>query len=187
MHGPQNHALARFKQLLWFDLDELQGVSRPMGICNSFGSTQSTSNPLSHHGGSSATQLQIGSQLLAFSVDRFTHHIGTNSGFLLWRSDPGHYQRHNVGHLFDIDYLVCLTIQMMALLDQYSSQRHVFKVLGSTVDYDTSTMVVTDWHEVIRLLWTALKSFLTLAQQQEHNLINDKFKIPRLKPLLPKD
>ena len=48
-------------------------------------------------------------------------------------------------------------------------------------------MVVTDWHEVIRLLWAALKSFLTFAQQQEHNLINDKFKIPRLKPLLPKD
>ena len=48
-------------------------------------------------------------------------------------------------------------------------------------------MVVTDWHEVIRLLWSALKSFLTFAQQQEHNLISEKFKVPRLKPLLPKD
>ena len=48
-------------------------------------------------------------------------------------------------------------------------------------------MVVTDWHEVIQLLWASLISFLTFAQQQEHNLINDKFKIPRLKPLLPKD
>ena len=48
-------------------------------------------------------------------------------------------------------------------------------------------MVVTDWHEVIQMLWAALKSFLTFAQQQEHNLINDKLKIPRLKPLLPKD
>ena len=63
---------------------------------------------------------------------------------------------------------------MNALLYQYSS-------------YDPSTMVVTDWHEVIRLLWSALKSFLTFAQQQEHNLISEKFKVPRLKPLLPKD
>jgi hypothetical protein len=48
-------------------------------------------------------------------------------------------------------------------------------------------MIVTDWHEVMRQLWSALKSFLTFAQQQEHNLINERFKIPRLKPLLPKD
>ena len=96
-------------------------------------------------------------------------------------------QQNNVSQLFDIDYLVSLTIQMNALLYQYSSQRQVFRVLGSNVDYDPATMVVTDWHEVIRLLWSALKSFLIFAQQHEHNLINDKFKIPRLKPLLPKD
>ena len=76
---------------------------------------------------------------------------------------------------------------MNALFHQYSSQKQVFRVLGSSVDYDPSTMVVTDWHEAIKLLWAALKSFLTFAQQQEHNLINDKFKVPRLKPWLPKD
>lgn len=86
-------------------------------------------------------------------------------------------QQNNVGQLFDIDYLVCLTIQMNALFYQNSSQRQVFPVLGSSVDYDPSAMVVTDWHGVIRLF----------AQEQEHNLINDKFKIPRLKPWLPKD
>lgn len=54
-------------------------------------------------------------------------------------------QQNNVGQLFDIDYLVSLTIQMNALFYQYSSQRQVFPVLGSSVDYDPSAMVVTDW------------------------------------------
>ena len=41
--------------------------------------------------------------------------------------------------------------------------------------------------EIIRLLWSALKSFLTFTQQQEHNLISDKFKVARLRPLVPKE
>ena len=37
------------------------------------------------------------------------------------------------------------------------------------------------------MLWQSLKSFLSLVQQQEFHLINDKYKIAKMKPLAPKD
>jgi hypothetical protein len=192
MHGPRNHALARFKQLLWFDLDELHERVFHVQWEYATASEALSQHPIHYLTTEEAARrnykLDHDSWPLAWIGLRITLEqiLGFSYGEVI-QAIINNIQQNNVGHLFDIDYLVSLTIQMMALLYQYSSQRHVFQVLSSTVDYDPSTMVVTDWHEVIRLLWAALKSFLTFAQQQEHNLINDKFKIPRLKPLLPKD
>lgn len=96
-------------------------------------------------------------------------------------------QQNNIGQLFDFDYLVSLTVQMNALLNQYSSQKTVFHVVGSNDDHNPTTMTIRDWHNVISLLWIALKSFITFSQQQEFNLVNDKFKVPKMKPLVSKD
>jgi hypothetical protein len=96
-------------------------------------------------------------------------------------------QQNDIGHLFDVEYIVSLTIRMLALLSQYSSQHVIFSVADSAVSYDPATMQVNDWHSVVYALWTALKSFLTFPLQHEFNLLNDKFKVVKMRPLLPKD
>jgi hypothetical protein len=48
-------------------------------------------------------------------------------------------------------------------------------------------MIVDDWHNVVHALWHALKSFLTFPLQHEFNILNDKFKVVKMRPLLPKD
>jgi hypothetical protein len=74
---------------------------------------------------------------------------------------------------------------MFALLSQYSSQNVPFKVFDSDINYSPATMVLEDWHAVILLLWKALKTFLTFPLQHEFNIINDKFKVSKMKPLWP--
>lgn len=88
-------------------------------------------------------------------------------------------QLNSVGQLFDIDYLLCFTIQMNALLFQFASQKIPFQIQGDTTDYNPTVMIVDDWQNVIRLLWVALKSHLTFAQQYEFNLLNEKFNSQR--------
>ena len=78
--------------------------------------------------------------------------------------------------LLQFKQLVSLTIRMLALLSQYSSQHVIFHVANSNVDYDPATMTVNDWHNVVYALWLALKSFLTFPLQHEFNILNDKFK-----------
>ena len=51
-------------------------------------------------------------------------------------------QQNDIGHLFDVEYVVSLTIRMLALLSQYSSQHVIFHVANSNVDYDPATMMV---------------------------------------------
>jgi len=48
-------------------------------------------------------------------------------------------------------------------------------------------MQVDDWHNVVYALWNALKSFLTFPLQHEFNILNDKFKVIKMRPHLPKD
>lgn len=96
-------------------------------------------------------------------------------------------QQNNIGQLFDIEYLVSLTIRMFALLSQYSSQHVPFNIVGTNLAFNPAIMMADDWHIVISALWQALKSFLTFPQQHEFNIINDKFKVVKMKPLLPKD
>ena len=188
IHAPQNHALARFKQLLWYDLDELH--DRVFHVQWEFATASEalSQHPIHYLTADEAARrsykLDHDSWPLTWIGLRITFEqiLGISYGEVI-QSIISDIQQNNVGQLFDIDYLVVLTIQWNALLHQYSSHRTVFRVWGSTTDYDPSTMIVTDWHDVMRQLWLALKSFLTFAQQQEHNLINEKFKIPRLKPL----
>ena len=163
MHAPQNHALARFKQLLWYDLDELHDRVFHVQWEYATASEALSQHPIHYLTADEEARrnykLDHDSWPLTWIGLRITleHFLGFSYGFL--QSIINDIQQNNGGQLFDIDYLVSLTIQMNALLYQYSSQRQLFRVLGSTVDYDPSTMVVTDWHEVIRLLWSALKSF----------------------------
>jgi len=96
-------------------------------------------------------------------------------------------QQHNIGHLFDVEYTVSLIIRMLALLSQYSSQHVIFFVADSSVSYDPAAMQVNDWHNVVYALWNALKSFLTFPLQHEFNILNDKFKVVKMRPHLPKD
>ena len=97
------------------------------------------------------------------------------------------FSKNDIGHLFDVDYIVSLTIRMLALLSQYSSQHVIFHVANSNVDYDPATMTVNDWQNVVHALWLALKYFLTFPLQHEFNILNGKFKVVKMRPLLPKD
>jgi len=91
-------------------------------------------------------------------------------------------QQNNIGQLFDIEYIVTLTIRMFALLSlsECSAQHVPFHIVDANLEFDPATMVTSDWH-------TTIKSFLTFPLQHEFNIINGKFKVVKMKPLLPKD
>ena len=192
IHAPQNHALKRFQQLLWYELDELHDRVFQFQWEYATASEAHSQHPIHYLTADEAARRQYkldhDSWPLTWIGMRITVEqiLGFSYGDV-FQSIISDIQQNNIGQLFDIDYLVSLHIQLMASLHQYSSQHKLFQVPGSSIDYDPSTMVAADWQEVIRLLWAALKTFLTFAQQQEHLLINEKFKVPRLKPLLPKD
>ena len=95
-------------------------------------------------------------------------------------------QQNNIGQMFEIDYLLWLTITMRALLFQYSSSEDVFMVEGSSTVFDPSLMSSVDWQEVIQFLWLSFKSQLTYAKQYEYTLAMSKYKIVKHRPFTPK-
>jgi len=61
-------------------------------------------------------------------------------------------QQNNIGQMYEIDYLLRLTITMRALLFQYSSSEDVFMVEGSPTVFHPSHMSSVDWQEVMAFL-----------------------------------
>lgn len=84
-----------------------------------------------------------------------------NSYGPVYQSIINDIQQNNIGQLFDIDYLVSLTMQMRALLYNYSSKQLPFTIEQTTTQFNPVSMVTSDWQEIIRLLWQTFKSFLT--------------------------
>jgi len=95
-------------------------------------------------------------------------------------------QQNNIGQMYEIDYLLWLTITMRALLFQYSSSEDVFMVEGSPTVFDPSHISSVDWQEVIQFLWLSFKSQLTYAKQYEYTLAMSKYKMVKHRPFTPK-
>ena len=60
-------------------------------------------------------------------------------------------QQNNIGQLFDIEYLLILTVTMRALLYEYSSSTTAFTVHDSTI-HVPADMTANDWQIVIKKL-----------------------------------
>ena len=192
LHAPQNFALLRFKQLVWFELSPLHDKVFQIQWTYPDTWTPDDLHPIHFLSIHDATRknfhFDYESWALSWIWLRITYEqiLGPSYGPVL-QDIVNDIQQNDIGQLFDVDYLVSLSIRMLALWAQYSSQHVIFKVAGSNVDYDPATMTVKDWQQVVHALWFALKSFLTFPLQHEFNILNDKFKVVKMKPLLPKD
>ena len=192
LHAPQNFALLRFKQLSWFDLPQLH--DRIFQIQWTYPDTWTTEDlhPIHFLSIPDATRknyhFDYESWALSWIGLRITYEqiLGPTYG-PVFQDIINDIQQNDIGHLFDVEYIVSLTIRMFALLSQYSSQHAIFNVADTTTVYDPAAMSTHDWHTVIHELWQALKSFLTFPQQHEFNILNEKFKVVKMKPLLPRD
>jgi hypothetical protein len=91
-------------------------------------------------------------------------------------------QQDNVGHMFEVDYLLWLTLTMRALLFQYSSSEDSFTVEGSSKIFQPHFMISVDWQEVIQLLWMSFKSQLFYTKQYEYMLAVSKYKLVKQRP-----
>jgi hypothetical protein len=95
-------------------------------------------------------------------------------------------QQNNIGQMYEIDYLLWLTLTMRALLFQYSSSEDVFTVEGSSTVFHPLHMTSLEWQGVIMLLWLSFKSQLTYAKQYEYTLAVSKYKMVKHRPFTPK-
>lgn len=95
-------------------------------------------------------------------------------------------QQNNIGQMFDIDYLLWLTLTMRALLYQYSSSEDDFTVEGCSTIFQLANMTSAGWQDVIELLWMSFKAQLLHAKQYEYMLVVSKYKLVKQRPLTPK-
>jgi hypothetical protein len=95
-------------------------------------------------------------------------------------------QQNNIGQMYEIDYLLWLTITMRALLFQYSSSEDAFTVEGSSTVFQPLHMTSLEWQSVITFLWLSFKSQLTYAKQYEYTLVVAKYKMVKHRPFTPK-
>jgi hypothetical protein len=192
LHAPQNSTLLRFKQLIWFDLPQLHDKVFQFQWTYPDTWTPDDLHPIHFLSIHDATRKNFHFDYKSWALSwiglRITYEqiLGPSYG-PVFQDIVNDIQQNDIGHLFDVEYIVSLTIRMLALLSQYSSQHVIFSVADSTVSYDPATMQVNDWHSVVYALWTALKSFLTFPLQHEFNILNDKFKVVKMRPHLPKD
>ena len=192
LHAPQTYALLRFKQLLRFDLPQLH--DKIFQIQWTFPDTWTTDDlhPIHFLSTTDAIKKNFHYDYECWALSwigiriTFEQILDPSYGPVL-QDIINDIKLNNVGQLFDIEYIVTLTIRMFALLSQYSSQHVSFHIIGAILEFDPATMVTSDWYTTIHYLWHALKSFLTFPLQHEFNIINEKFKVVKMKPLLPKD
>jgi hypothetical protein len=190
LHAPINYAILRFKELVWFDMSELHDKVFYFQWSYPDAWTSTDLHPIhflsTADAGRKNYQFDYDCWALSWVGLRITLEqiLGLSYGPVL-QTIISDIQLNNVGQMFDIEYILSLTIRMFALLSQYSSQHVPFKVFDSDISYNPATMVLEDWHAVILLLWKALKSFLTFPLQHEFTIINDKFKVSKMKPQWP--
>lgn len=190
LHAPINYAILRLKELVWFDLTELHDKVFYFQWSYPDAWTPTDLHPLHFLSTADANRKNYQFDYDCWALSWVRLRITSEQIFGLSYGPVLQYiindiQQNNVGQIFDIEYILSLTIRMFALLSQYSSQHVPFSVVENDISYNPATMVLEDWHAVIHLLWTALKSFLSFPLQHEFTIINDKFKVAKMKPILP--
>jgi hypothetical protein len=121
LHAPQNFALLRFKQLLWFDLPQLH--DKVFQIQWTYPDTWTTDDlhPIHFLSIHDATRknyhFDYESWALSWIGLRITYEqiLGPSYGPVL-QDIVNDIQQNDIGHLFDVEYIVSLTIRMFALL-----------------------------------------------------------------------
>jgi len=126
LHAPQNFTLLRFKQLLWFDLPQLHDKVFKFQWTNPNTWTPDDLHPIHFLSIHDATRknfyFDYESWALAWIGLRITYEqiLGPSYGPVL-QDIVNDIQQNDIGHLFDVEYIVSSTHpNMLALLSQYS-------------------------------------------------------------------
>ncbi len=185
----ENHDLLRFKSLVCFDVPELQ--QSLYTLKHDFPYLQ-TSNSLH------AVHYLTKADALACNYDIRTYDmwVKTWEGYklalklilgptygLAMTSIITDIQQHNVGQLFDVDYLLALQATLFALISSYSSTSDEFVIGTGTQRFQPKTMSSGDWQTVISMLWTAFKAQLTYGLQQEVAMTRSRYSQTKCKPI----
>ncbi len=185
----ENHDLLRFKSLVCFDVPELQ--QSLYTLKHDFPYLQTSTSLHSVHYLTKADASSCNYDIRTYDMWVKTWEgyklalkliLGPTYGLAL-ASIITDIQQHNVGQLFDVDYLLALQATLFALIFNYSSSSDEFVIGTGTQRFQPKTMSSGDWQTVISMLWTAFKEQLTYGVQQEVNMTRARYNQTKCKPI----
>ena len=185
----ENHDLLRFKSLVCFDVPELQ--QSLYTLKHDFPYLQTSTSLHSVHYLTKADASSCNYDIRTYDMWvktwegyklAFKLILGPTYGLAL-ASIITDIQQHNVGQLFDVDYLLALQATLFALIFNYSSSSDEFVIGTGTQRFQPKTMSSGDWQTVISMLWTAFKAQLTYGVQQEVNMTRARYNQTKCKPI----
>ena len=184
-----NHDLVRFQSLVCYDVPELQRSLYTLKHDFPYQQTSTSLHPVHYLTKADASACNYDIRTYDMWVKIWEGYklalkliLGPSYGLAI-ASIITDIQQHNIGQLFDVDYLLALTATLMALLHNYAASTEPFTVTSSTFVFQPATMVASDWQQVIALLWVAFKSQLTFGLQQEVNMTRARYNQVKGKPV----
>ena len=184
-----NHDLVRFQSLVCYDVPELQRSLYTLKHDFPYQQTSTSLHPVHYLTKADASACNYDIRTYDMWVKVWEGYklalkliLGSSYGLAI-ASIITDIQQHNIGQLFDVDYLLALTATLMALLHNYAASTEPFTVTSSTFVFQPAAMVASDWQQVIALLWAAFKSQLTFGLQQEVNMTRARYNQVKGKPV----
>ena len=185
----ENHDLLRFKSLVCFDVPELQQSLYTLKHDFPYLQTSTSLHPVHYLTKADASSCNYDIRNYDMWVKTWEGYrlalkliLGATYGLAV-ASIITDIQQHNVGQLFDVEYLLALQAQAFALFFYYSSTSDEFVIGTGTQRFQPKAMSSADWQTVLSLLWTAFKTQLTYGLQQEVNMTRARYGQTKCKPI----